>query len=93
MEGPPPTPAFPVRPETLRIMPRKPAPELPVAVLLLLRLIRGVHEVQSGRRVRRCHPVFGFFGAVKALERGARTMLEICKFVHATVETSKAKNN
>lgn len=89
MQGPPPTPAFPVRPETLRIMPRKPAPELPVAVLLLLRLVRGVHEVESGRRVRRCHPVFGFFGTIKALERGARTMLEVCKFVHATMRRAR----
>lgn len=89
MQGPPPPPAFPVRPKTLRIMPRKPAPELPVAVLLLLRLVRGVHEVKSSRRVGRCHPVFGFFGTIKALERGARTMLEICKFVHATMRRAR----
>lgn len=83
VESPPPTPAFPICPETLRVMPRKPAPEVPVAALFLPRLVRGIHEIQSGRRVGRCHPVFRLFGTIKALEWGARAMLEMCEFVHA----------
>lgn len=82
VEGPPPTSAFPVSPETLRVMPCKPAPEIPVAVLVCFRLVCGAHEIKSDSRIRRCHPVFRLFGTIKALERRARTVLEVRELVH-----------
>jgi len=88
VESPPPTSAFPISPETLRVVPCKPAPEIPVAVLLPFRshLVCGAHEIKSDRRVRRCHPVLRLFGTIKALKGRARSVLEICKFVHTSVE-------
>jgi hypothetical protein len=52
VESPPPTSTFPVSPETLWVMPCEPAPEIPVAVVLLpfcSRLVRGAHEIKSDR--------------------------------------------
>jgi hypothetical protein len=86
VESPPPASAFPVSPETLRVMPCKPAPEIPVAVLpVYSRLVCGAHEIESDSRVRRCHPVLGLFGTIKALKGRARTVLKICEFIHTAV--------
>jgi hypothetical protein len=51
VESPPPTSTFPVSPETLRVMPCKPAPEIPVAVLVTFcsRLVCGAHEIKGDR--------------------------------------------
>jgi hypothetical protein len=86
MEGPPATLPFPVSPETLWIVPCKPAPEIPVVALLGSRLVRSAHEIESDRRVGRRHPVLGFFGTIKALEDRTRTVLEMREFVYAAVE-------
>jgi hypothetical protein len=72
-------------------MPCKPAPEIPVVVVLLFRLVRRVHEIQRDGRVGSPYSAFGLFGSIKALQWGAGTMLEICKFVHAT--TTREKEN
>jgi hypothetical protein len=86
VESPPPTSAFPVSPETLRVMPCRPAPEIPVAVLpVCSRLVCGAHEIKGDSRVGRCHPVFGFLGTIEALKGRARTVLKICELVHAAV--------
>lgn len=52
VESPPPRSTFPVSPETLRVMPCEPAPEIPVAAVLLpfcSHLVRGAHEIKSDR--------------------------------------------
>lgn len=51
VESPPPTSTFPVSPETLRVMPSKPAPEIPVVVLFpfCTHFVRGAHEIESDR--------------------------------------------
>jgi hypothetical protein len=86
VESPPPTSAFPVCPETLRVMPCKPTPEIPIAALpICSRLVCGAHEIKSDSRVRRCHPVFGLFGTIKALKGRARTVLKICELIDAAV--------
>lgn len=93
MEGPPPTCTFPVSPETLWVMPCKPAPEVPVVAFLSFcsHLVCGAHEIKGDRWVRRRHPVFRLFGTIKALKRGARTVLKICKFVHTSVRRRRTK--
>ena len=86
VESPPPTSAFPVSPETLRVMPCKPAPEIPVTVLpVCFRFVCGAHEIKSDSRIRRCHPVFRLFGTIKALEGRARTVLKVRELVHTAV--------